>query len=281
MVGKLYICATPIGNLEDITLRVLRILKEVDLIAAEDTRKTRSLLTHFGIKAPLVSYHEGNEITRSRELIKKLKEGRTVALVSEAGMPGISDPGYRLITSSLQEEIHVEVLPGPSALINALVVSGLPTHRFSFEGFLPRKKGERERALSRLTKNPRTMIFYEAPHRVEKTLVSIIDLLGDRRMALVRELTKKFEEIKRGKATEILEWVGEKPPRGEIVLVVEGTKRERPVVKEADLKRAVNKEIQKGIAKKKAIQIVAAKLGVSKRLVYETVKELKDKGLRQ
>lgn len=275
MAGKLYICATPIGNLEDITLRVLRILKEVDLIASEDTRKTRILLTHYGIKASLASYHEGNEVTRSKELIKKLKEGKTVALVSEAGMPGISDPGYRLITSSLKEEIPVEVLPGPSALISALVVSGLPTHKFTFEGFLPRKKGERESSLGRLIKNPRTMIFYEAPHRVEKTLVSIVDLLGDRRMALVRELTKKFEEIKRGKATEILEWVREKPPRGEIVLVVEGVKKERPAVSEEELKQAVEKEIKKGISKKKAIHIVAAKLGVSKRLVYEAVKHLK------
>lgn len=223
--GKLYVCATPIGNLEDITLRVLRILKEVDLIAAEDTRRTRGLLTHYGIKTPLTSYHEHNEIRKGEELVGKLKAGQDIALVSESGMPSISDPGFRLVRSCLEEDIAVEVLPGPSAALTALVASGLATDRFAFEGFLPRKKGKREKMLAELASETRTIILYESPHRIERTLESIATIMGGRRMVLARELTKKFEEVRRGTAQEIFRSVKENPPKGEIVLVIEGRRR--------------------------------------------------------
>lgn len=220
--GKLYVCATPIGNLEDITLRVLRILKEVDLIAAEDTRRTRGLLTYYSIKTSLTSYHEYNEIRKGRELIGKLKAGQDVALVSESGMPAISDPGFRLVRSCLEENIPVEVLPGPSAALTALVASGLATDRFVFEGFLSRKKGKRDKMLTLLADETRTIVLYESPHRIEQTLESINAVMGERRMVLARELTKKFEEFRRGTAGEILKSVRENPPKGEIVLVIEG-----------------------------------------------------------
>lgn len=223
--GKLYVCATPIGNLEDITLRALRVLKEADLVAAEDTRHTRGLLAHFDIHTPLTSYHEHNELAKGRELIAKLREGLDVALVSESGMPAISDPGFRLVRSAIEESIPVEVLPGPSAALTALVVSGLPTDRFVFEGFLSPKAGKRDRRLAELASEPRTIILYESPHRIERTLRAIYERLGDRRIVLARELTKKFEEVRRGTVGEILESVKTRPPKGEIVLVIEGQSR--------------------------------------------------------
>ncbi|MCJ7507356.1 MAG: 16S rRNA (cytidine(1402)-2'-O)-methyltransferase [candidate division Zixibacteria bacterium] len=220
--GKLYLVSTPIGNLEDITLRALRILKEVDLIAAEDTRHTPNLLRHYQIKNKLTSYHDFNEEKTTKELINLLKQGKSVALVSDAGTPGISDPAYLLVKSAIQENIEIIPIPGPTALISALVVSGLPTDRFVFEGFLPSKEGKRKRRLGELTDEKRTIILYESPHRLLKSLHRLKESLGDRNVVLARELTKKFEEIKRGKISQLIDYFTQKKIKGEIVILVEG-----------------------------------------------------------
>lgn len=228
--GKLSVTATPIGNLEDITLRALRVLKEADVIAAEDTRITRRLLTRHNIATLMVSFFEHNEIKRLPELIGRMKEGDRVALVSDAGTPGISDPGFRLVKACVDEGIDIEVIPGPSAAIAAISVSGLPTDRFLFLGFLPRKDGERRRLLESLQEERGTIVVYESPHRVQRTLIAIRDVLGDRPVALARELTKKFEEVKRGTAAEILTEIGEKKIKGEITIVI-GGKLKKPKTK--------------------------------------------------
>lgn len=214
----LYICPTPIGNLGDITLRVLDTLRQADLIAAEDTRRTRNLLTHYGIRKPLVSFYEHNELKRLPELLGRLRDGDAVALVSDAGMPGICDPGYRLIAAALAEELPVEVLPGPSAIETALVSSGFATDSFVFLGYLPRRQGELEKALSEVAAQARTCVAFETPHRLRATLAAAAPILGSRPLAVCRELTKKFEEITRGSAAELEAALPEKV-RGEIVLV--------------------------------------------------------------
>jgi len=223
--GILYIVSTPIGNLEDITLRALRILKEVDLIAAEDTRRTGLLLKHFGIKTPLTSYFEGNEFKKREWILSKLKQGNPIALVSEAGTPGISDPGFRLIQLAIENEIPVVPIPGPSALITALSVAGLPTDSFLFKGFLPHKSKKRRDLLKDLEGVRETLIFYESPHRLLKTLNDIYEILGDRNMVLARELTKVFEEILRGRVSELIEKIRGRKLKGEITLVVSGKTR--------------------------------------------------------
>jgi 16S rRNA (cytidine1402-2'-O)-methyltransferase len=223
--GKLFVTATPIGNLEDITLRALRVLKEADIIAAEDTRITRKLLNRYEIKTPLTSLYEHNEKSRIPELVNKIKGGAQVAQVSDAGMPGISDPGYRLIKACLEDGLPVEVIPGPTALVNALVMSGLPTDRFLFIGFLPPKAGGRRKLLEEIKEERGTLVFYESPHRVKKTLDDIAEIIPDRPVVLARELTKMFEETIRGTAAEVLEKIGEKNVKGEIVLVVGGKTR--------------------------------------------------------
>jgi 16S rRNA (cytidine1402-2'-O)-methyltransferase len=224
--GALYIVATPIGNLEDITLRALRILKEADLICAEDTRKTRILLNHFNINTPVTSYYEYNERSKTPHIIQKVKEGKKAALVSEAGTPTISDPGYRIIISAIQEDIPVIPIPGPSAAITALSISGLPVHRFAFEGFLPVKTGKRRNFLHKLCNEERTLIFFESPHRIVKTLWDLIEIFGaDRNAALCRELTKIHEEILYKPLALLLKTIEMKPIKGEITLVVEGNKR--------------------------------------------------------
>ncbi len=220
--GILYAVGTPIGNLKDITLRALEILKGVDLIASEDTRHTRKLLSHYDIHIPLTSFSEHNEIRRIPNLIRRLKEGANVALVSKAGMPGISDPGYSLIKEAVKEGIIIIPIPGPTALIIGLVASGLPTHSFVFEGFLGRKKGNRVKKLTQLKEEVRTIIIYEAPHRVRRVLSEIRELLGDRQMVVGRELTKKFEEILRGRVSEIEKILEKRKPRGEFTLVIQG-----------------------------------------------------------
>lgn len=220
--GILYPVGTPIGNLKDITLRALEILKGVDLIASEDTRHTRKLLSHYDIHIPLTSFNEHNEMRRVPYLIRRLKDGANVALVSKAGMPGISDPGYSLIKEAVKEGITIVPIPGPTALIVGLVASALPSHSFVFEGFLGRKKGNRIKKLTRLKEEERTIIIYEAPHRVRKVLSEIREVLGDREMAVGRELTKKFEEILRGKVSEIEKILEKKKPRGEFTLVIQG-----------------------------------------------------------
>lgn len=223
--GCLYVCGTPIGNLEDVTLRLLRILGEVDRIAAEDTRRTLKLLSHHGIHARLVSYHQTNERTRVPELVGLMKEGERIALVTDAGMPAISDPGFLLVDACVREGIPVEVVPGPSAVTAALAIAGLPTARFSFEGFLPRKQGERKRRLQAAGKEDRTLVVFESPARVRRTLEEIREVLGERRVAVARELTKLHEEVLRGTVSEVLDAIGSRQLKGEIVVLVEGATR--------------------------------------------------------
>ncbi len=223
--GTLYIVSTPIGNMEDITLRALRILKEVDLIAAEDTRRTGLLLKHFGIQASLTSYFEGNELKKREFILAKLKEGKNIALVSDAGTPGVSDPGFRLIQLAIENQLPIIPIPGSSAVITALSVSGLPTDAFLFKGFLPHKSKKRRDLLKELENARETIIFYESPHRISGTLRDILEILGDREIVLTRELTKVYEEIIRGKVSEILNQVGDRTLKGEITLVISGKTR--------------------------------------------------------
>jgi 16S rRNA (cytidine1402-2'-O)-methyltransferase len=225
--GTLYIVSTPIGNREDITLRALRMLKEVDLIAAEDTRHTGLLLRHFGIQTPLTSYFEGNESRKKEFILSKLRQGERVALVSDAGTPGISDPGFRLIQTAAENRIAVVPVPGASAVIAALSVSGLPTDAFLFKGFLPHKSKKREDWLKQLEGVRETLILYESPHRLSQTLNDIFEILGDREMVLTRELTKIYEEVLRGKVSEIQTQIGERKLKGEITLVISGKTRKK------------------------------------------------------
>ncbi len=225
--GTLYIVSTPIGNLEDITLRALRILKEVDLVAAEDTRHTGLLLKHFGIQTPLTSYFQGNEFKKKEFILSRLRQGDRVALVSDAGTPGISDPGFRLIQTAIENQIPIVPIPGASAVIAALSVSGLPTDAFLFKGFLPHKSKKKRDLLEELKEVRETLIFYESPHRIRETLKDIFEILGDREMALTRELTKIYEEILRGKVREIETQIGDRQLKGEITLVISGRLREK------------------------------------------------------
>lgn len=223
--GTLYLVATPIGNLDDITYRAVKVLGSVDLIAAEDTRKTKILLDHYAISKPMLSYFNYNERQRTPQLIEKLQQGQSIALVSDAGTPGVSDPAYHIVRAALEAGLPIIPIPGPSAFVSALIVSGLPTDRFVFEGFLPVKKG-RQTKLGILSTEPRTMIFYESPHRILKTLNEIRVAFGERNVVVARELTKKFEEIVRGPISPVLASLTSKPTRGEYVLVVEGFKPE-------------------------------------------------------
>jgi 16S rRNA (cytidine1402-2'-O)-methyltransferase len=225
--GALYIVSTPIGNLEDITLRALRILKEVDFIAAEDTRHTGLLLKHFGIQKSLTSYFEGNELKKREFLVSRLKQGGRIALVSDAGTPGISDPGFRLIQTVIENQIPIVPIPGPSAVMAALSVSGLPTDAFLFKGFLPHKSKKRKDLLKQLEETKETLVFYESPHRLTETLKDIFDTLGDREMVLARELTKIYEEVLRGKVSMIKSQIGERKLKGEITLVISGKTRKK------------------------------------------------------
>ncbi len=270
MKGKLVICATPIGNLEDITLRALRILGEVDLIAAEDTRETRKLLTHYKLKTQLTSYHSYNEKKKKKKIIEEIKKGKKVALVADRGMPGLSDPGYSLIKSCIEEGIELEVLPGPSAAISALAVSGLPSTSFIFLGFLPRKKGERKKILSKLKDEERTLIFYEAPHRIKQLIDEILEVLGNREAVLVRELTKVYEEILRGSVKEIKEKIQAKKPKGELTFLVKGEgKKASEKISSEEIYHLVQDLIAQGFSKKEAIKKVAQEKKVSKKFVYD------------
>lgn len=228
MSGTLYVVATPIGNLEDITLRALRVLREVDLIAAEDTRRARVLLQHYHIDKPLTSLYEHNEAQKAPELIRRLATGASIALVSEAGTPLISDPGYRLMQLAIAQGIPIVPIPGACAAIAALTIAGLPIDRFAFEGFLPKRPGKRRRRLEELRSESRTMIFYESPRRICALLADMLAVWGDRRIVLARELTKKFEEILRGRLSEVQALLAERPPLGEVTLVVEGATAAAP-----------------------------------------------------
>ena len=269
MPGTLYLVATPIGNLEDITLRALRVLREADLIACEDTRQTGKLLAHFGIDKPMVSYHEHNEAARTAELIAKLEGGSNIALVSDAGTPLVSDPGYRLVTAAIAAGIAAVPIPGASAVLSALSGAGLPTDAFRFCGFLPPKTGQRQKALEALRGEDCTLIFYEAPHRILDALSDITAAYGDRPVVVARELTKMHEEFLRGTADEILAQLAARPSvKGEIVLLIgKGT----PVVSDTPVEEAVRELEQKGVPRMDAIKQVARERGLSKRDVYKKV----------
>ncbi len=277
--GTLYLCATPIGNLGDITERVLRTLESVDLIAAEDTRNTLRLLNHFGIKKPLTSYHEYNKYTKAEELITKLRRGASIAVVTDAGTPAISDPGEVIAAMCLEQGIRVTSLPGACALITALTMSGMPARRFCFEGFLPADKKERRYILTQLQREERTTILYEAPHHLRGTLQELYDNLGDRRITLCRELTKKFEEALPMTLASAIEYYGENEPRGEYVLVLAGADRaaleeeKRRNFEEMTLEEHMALYTDQGLSRKDAMKKVAADRGVSKRDIY---KELMD-----
>ncbi len=275
MAGTLYLCATPIGNLEDITLRVLRTLKEVDLIAAEDTRHSIKLLNHFEINTPMTSYHEYNKIDKGHYLTGLLKEGKNIALITDAGTPGISDPGEELVKMAYEEGIAVTSLPGPSAVVTALTLSGLPTRRFAFEAFLPSDKKERQNILKELKTESRTIIIYEAPHRLLRTLKELAENLGDRKATVIRELTKKHETAFLTSLGEAVRYYEEEEPKGECVLVIDGLKAEELAEKEREkyadlpLNDHMKLYLDKGMDKKEAMKAVAADRGVSKREIYQ------------
>ncbi len=275
MAGTLYLCATPIGNLEDITFRVLRTLKEVDLIAAEDTRNSIKLLNHFDIQTPMTSYHEFNKIDKAYQLVAKLKEGKNIALITDAGTPGISDPGEDIVRICYEEGIEVTSLPGAAACITALTMSGRPTRRFAFEAFLPKDKKERAAVLEELKNETRTIIIYEAPHHLLKTIKELMEALGDRELTICRELTKKHEEKIQTTFSSLLSYYEEKEPRGEYVLVICGKSREE-IVKEQQsnweqltIEEHMAHYENQGINHKEAMKLVAKDRGVSKRDIYQ------------
>lgn len=266
MSGVLYVVATPIGNLEDITLRALRVLREADLIACEDTRQTRKLLDHYGIQKPTVSYHEHNEAARAAELLEKLRAGQKIALVSDAGTPLVSDPGYRLVSQAASGGLRVESIPGPSAAIAALAASGLPTDAFHFAGFLPPRSAQRRKALLKLKDLPATLVFYEAPHRVVETLTDIEETLGERPVVLARELTKLHEELLRGTPSELRQ--ARIPLRGEFTILVGRATGPAPGENEIPVREAVEAHIRSGLSRMDAMKAVARERGLSKRDVY-------------
>lgn len=275
MAGQLFICATPIGNLEDITLRVLRILKEVDLIAAEDTRNTIKLLNHFEIKTPMTSYHEHNKVEKARYLTEQMSDGVTVALVTDAGTPAISDPGEELVRQCYEAGIPVTSLPGPAACVTALTISGLSTRRFCFEAFLPSDKKERKEILKELENETRTIILYEAPHRLVRTMKELYEMLGNRKISLCKELTKTFEQVFRMTFEEAISRFETEEPKGEQVLVIEGKSRrklkeeEEQIWGQFSLEEHMEYYLSQGMEKKEAMRAVARDRGISRREVYQ------------
>jgi len=277
--GTLYVCPTPIGNLEDITFRVLETLKSVDLIAAEDTRHTKKLLNHFDIHTSIFSYHEHNKMKAGPVLIEKMESGQSIAIVTDAGTPGISDPGEDLIKLAIEADIKVVSQPGATAFVTALVASGLPTGKFVFEGFLDRHKKKRKEALEALKNETRTVIFYEAPHRLTQTLESILDVLGDRQMTAARELTKRYESYVRGSVSEVIAHFTEHQPRGEFVLILAGIhpddiEQEGNPLLEMEIEDHLLHYINQGLRKKEAAAEVAKARGLNKRDVYKMTIDL-------
>ncbi len=275
MSGTLYLCATPIGNLKDITARVLETLEQVDVIAAEDTRNSIHLLTHFGIKTPMTSYHEYNKTEKAYQLIGSLKEGKDIALITDAGTPAISDPGEVLVRMCQEEGITVTSLPGPAACITALTLSGLSTRRFCFEGFLPSDKKEKKEVLAEMASETRTIILYEAPHHLKRTLQELYDILGDRKMTICRELTKKFETVLPTTLADALAMYENEDPRGEYVLVIAGKEREQVRLEEqqkwdsVSIREHVALYEEKGLSRKDAMKRAAADRRMGKREIYE------------
>ena len=281
MTGTLYLCATPIGNLEDMTFRVIRTLKEVDLIAAEDTRNSIKLLNHFEIQTPMTSYHEYNKYEKGRKLVEKLLEGQNIALITDAGTPGISDPGEELVKMCYESGIPVTSLPGAAACITALTISGLSTRRFAFEAFLPSDKKEREQILKEMETETRTMIVYEAPHRLVKTLKLFLERLGNRKITVCRELTKRHETALAVTLEEAVAHYEANPPKGECVLVIEGKSREeareeeRKQWEEMTIEDHMEVYTKQGMDKKSAMKAVAKDRGVSKRAIYQYLESRK------
>lgn len=279
MAGTLYLCATPIGNLEDMTYRAIRILQEVDLIAAEDTRNSIKLLNHFDIHTPMTSYHEYNKYDKARVLVGYLLEGKNIAVITDAGTPGISDPGEELVRQCHEAGITVMSLPGACACINALVISGLPTRRFCFEAFLPTDKKERSKVLEELKTETRTIILYEAPHRLVRTLQELLDTVGDRRLTVCRELTKKHETVYQTTVQAAIQYYTEQEPKGECVLVMEGVsfqsleEEERKQWETYSIPEHVEHYLSQGMDKKAAMKQVATDRGISKRDVYRELIE--------
>lgn len=278
-MGTLYLCATPIGNLEDMTFRVVRTLQEVDLIAAEDTRNSIKLLNHFDIHTPMTSYHEYNKIEKGRSLVRRLLEGQDIALITDAGTPGISDPGEELVRMCQEAGVEVTSLPGACACVTALTISGLPTRRFCFEAFLPTDKKERKAVLDELTEETRTTIIYEAPHRLKKTLQELLEVLGDRRLTVCRELTKKYETAFVTTLKGAVEFYEHQEPKGECVLVLEGRSREsldeekQKSFLDMTLKEHMKIYEDQGMDRKEAMKQVAKDRGVGKREIYQALLE--------
>jgi 16S rRNA (cytidine1402-2'-O)-methyltransferase len=270
VTGRLLVCATPIGNLGDVTQRVLDALRTADVVEAEDTRVTRKLLSHFGIHTPMEAYHAKNLAARTPAVVERIACGETVALVSDAGMPGISDPGAALVAACVDAGLPVEVLPGPSAIVTALVASGLPTHAFYFGGFLPRKTGDRRRALEKLASLDATLVFYESPRRAAATLTDIAAVMSGRRAVLARELTKLFEEVLRAPVDELTEIVSARELKGEVVLLVGPPERTKaPVELEPEeIRRAVAELMATGLSRKDAVRTVAEETGMARNAVY-------------
>ena len=272
--GTLYLVATPIGNLEDISVRALNTLRTADLIAAEDTRNSIKLLNHFEISTPMTSYHEYNKIEKAHELIAKLQEGKNIALITDAGMPGISDPGEELVRLAHAANVNVSIIPGPCAAVSALVISGLPTRRFAFEAFLPADNKPRKRMLSEIANETRTIVLYEAPHHLKKTLDDLLGALGNRQAAIVKELTKKHENVMRTDLAGAVEYFAENEPRGEYVLVIEGKSLKELAEEEAGSWQEMPVEEHmrfyeaQGMDRKEAMKKVAADRGVGKREIY-------------
>jgi 16S rRNA (cytidine1402-2'-O)-methyltransferase len=274
MAGVLYIVATPIGNLEDITLRALRILKEVDLIAAEDTRQTRKLLNHYGISTALTSYYDEIESSKSVDLIGQLKTGKQIALVSDAGTPLLSDPGFKLVQAAVRNAIRIVPLPGPSALTTALSASGLPVERFVFEGFLPARKKERRERLSALREETRTLVFFEAPHRLDESLSDLLEVLGDREAVLAREVTKIHEEFVRGKLRELVEELAGKSLKGELTIMLQGAKGSAAPT-EAILRAEIQGLQTQGLRIKEIAELLGEKYSYPKREIYRLAVEMR------
>jgi 16S rRNA (cytidine1402-2'-O)-methyltransferase len=277
MAGVLHIVATPIGNLEDITLRALRILKEADLIAAEDTRHTRILLSQYDIRTPLISYHEHNEKMQAPKLVERLLRGENIALVSDAGTPAIADPGYRLIVEAIRAGVQVNPIPGPSALATVLSASGLPTDRFIFEGFLPARKQERETKLQALRDEARTLVFYEAPHRLKESLADMRRILGDREMVVAREVSKVHEEFLRGTIDEVLARLADRDVKGELTVVMRGSAGQTRV-SEAELKAEIQRLANGGTGVKEISEVLGNRYQLAKRTVYQLALRLKNAG---
>jgi len=275
MFGKLFVVSTPIGNLEDITLRAVTVLKDCDVIACEDTRNTKKLLTRYGIETPLTSYHEHNEVEKSPKLLERLKDGKDVALVSDAGTPSVSDPGWRLVNLSIENNIEVVPIPGPSAVLSALVVSGLPTDSFLFLGFFPKTIGKKKELLKEVKSYPYTMVFYESARRLSRTLSLMLEILGDRNICIAREMTKLYEEVIRGSVSEVISTLSKKESiKGEVTIVLEGSRGEDKEISTEEVQRTLRAMKENGTALSDAVRTICESSGTSRNSVYRIALEI-------